>query len=978
MTSIKRSLRFTQLKKKFISLTVAGICSLSPFVFAQGIPHQFKEGGIISAEQMNENFQVAASKLRKGTVDCSNGETISDKLKEFNYLVIKGTCTENLNIDWLNRENIPESWDWDSATGISQFVLLTGDPSDGADGITAGNSDERSIYAQGRISVSLQDLTITGGRGIHGAWGAGIGLERVNVKNSSEEGLLISRGLGYVGASNFDGNQRGIIAENNASLLVRSSEILNSNQVGVGVWNGANAILGSTPNRDEAGVRDFSKSMGNTISGADTGVVVADSSFLKMMGNTIKCYRSTGVFASEASTLDLGIDWDQAALDDDGSDPLSYLNSKYSTNKLYYGNLIDGAECNSESRRNWHHGVQVREGSSMRISRTVIENNNQHGIYAEGNSSITLGGGNEIKNNGRHGFSLNETTLNQWSYQQELEPTFISGNGEDAFDLSSSIVHLNGGKVYDEFTGELIRASENRRFMISDHRVGINARNSRITLDYVDIRNNRELGIRLSDGSILNVWRGGANITGNGLNPDGWDGYAPGLEISRNSSASVDRVEISENGRGVQVDRNSSFNGGWKDENDTSLPEHMIVIANNHRSALGIGNNSNFDLRNVKLSENALTVTPNENGSIYPEDTITIHSNSVGYIRNAHFSGNGSNVINVRHNSHIRVQDSDITGNNLIKHINDNGDIYYWNLINIEDSAGADFRNTSITNNHGRVIRVQNRSKLFVRDSTQITGNGSLNNDTDSYRGIEIRNNSEINFENSKLDHNAEWTAIDIRNSSQGYFNNAEIKNSQGGGININDKSNVGFENSQITSTGGNGHGISLDGYSAVHLQDSTISATYEFDQQNNDGTTFTNGSNGIGASDHSRVNIRSDDVSNGLTTITGAAFPLKVRQNSELDIRSTIQLKSNLNWNVIQIEQGSSIYIGDEMATQSIGEIQLDYEAKAHFSEKWKISEINCTNHNDINGNPIYRSAVIYRNGADVTNISGDCILAN
>jgi len=116
------------------STVMVGMCQTAS---AQRIPYEFQEGGVISAEQMNENFQVAASKLRKGTVDCSNGETISDKLKEFNYLVIKGTCTENLNIDWLNRENIPESWDWDSVTGISQFVLLTGDPSDGADGITA-------------------------------------------------------------------------------------------------------------------------------------------------------------------------------------------------------------------------------------------------------------------------------------------------------------------------------------------------------------------------------------------------------------------------------------------------------------------------------------------------------------------------------------------------------------------------------------------------------------------------------------------------------------------------------------------------------------------------------------------------------------------------------------------------------------------------------------------------------------------------
>jgi len=70
-----------------------------------------------------------------------------------------------------------------------------------------------------------------------------------------------------------------------------------------------------------------------------------------------------------------------------------------------------------------------------------------------------------------------------------------------------------------------------------------------------------------------------------------------------------------------------------------------------------------------------------------------------------------------------------------------------------------------------------------------------------------------------------------------------------------------------------------------------------------------------------------------------------------------------------------------DSMPVQDVGYvIELQQETKANLSDKWKFGQINCSNHNDINGNPIYRSAVIYRNGSPTAaeNIDGDCIIAN
>ena len=616
----------------------------------------------------------------------------------------------------------------------------------------------------------------------------------------------------------------------------------------------------------------------------------------------------------------------------------------------------------------------------MRIYRTIIQNNNQHGIYSEGSSSITLGGGVEISNNGRHGIQLNETTLNQWSSQQEREHIVITGNGEDAFSLSSSTMHLSGGRISDPVTDEIISATN--RLVISDHRHGINARNSRITLERVDIEENDDVGIRITDNSILNVWGDGAKIIGNGLNANGWNGKAPGLQIERNSSASVDMLEVSGNGRGVQVDRSSSFNGGWKEENDTSLPEYMIVIKNNLHFALEVRFNSHLDLRNLEISGNNQTLETGENGETYYDHTIIIEGNSNGDIRDSLISNNGSEAIRVRENSNINIRDTKISDNNNFKETGNLGNSYHRDTIRIESSSGAEFRNSQITNNYGRTLNVLHNSELLVRDNTFISGNGKDSGNVDSYKGIQVSDFSRIDFDNSTLIHDAERYSVGIFNNSKGGFNGAQITNTLGGGININENSKLGVEWSTITTTG-NGHGISLWDHSTLHMRNSTITSTYTFEDTCCGGDPFTNGSNGVEAEKDSRISLGAWGNSDAGSTITGGAFPLKVRKSSQLEIYSPINLTSTLGWNEIQVEQGSSLDVGgdDSMPVQDVGYvIQLQQETKANLSDKWKFSGINCSNHNDINENPIYRDAVIYRNGSPTADddIDGNCIIAN
>ena len=166
----------------------------------------------------------------------------------------------------------------------------------------------------------------------------------------------------------------------------------------------------------------------------------------------------------------------------------------------------------------------------------MIENHQRGGVHAQELSVIELGGGNTVQNNTHTetdgdirgtGFEIRSgSTLEMWSDAQEREPNTISGNGRTALRAEGGELHLRGGGIWEDD----ILTSEINRLVITGHQTGISAgRGSKVTLERVDVQNNDRRGIRISENSVLNVWSGGATITGNGLNNDGWDGFGPGL-----------------------------------------------------------------------------------------------------------------------------------------------------------------------------------------------------------------------------------------------------------------------------------------------------------------------------------------------------------------------------------------------------------------------------------------------------------------
>jgi len=948
---------------------------------AQSIPHTFTDGDIIYADQINENFEYLLGTSKSVSIDCSSsGVGINEAITQgYNHFIISGTCQENIDIDLSNYRS-------------NRVLFFEGANANAVDKIQDNSSGDNNVINidNGSISVFIINLTISGGnRGINvsdktmlGVYGSriegykdigiaswsntvvdvknvvidggnlgrlgiriggnsngtikdstvenntsdGIGvysssdlwIEKTDVQNNSENGiqvfnsghiylrddtLLTNNGNGlslgrnssasiknieiqsseknglqidkgssvWIENSIINGGKKGIRVANNSEAHIYGNMISNFTYSGIQVEDGSVATIGG--NNDSDG-----NSRGNTITGPiEKGIHISSNSQAELFANDISGYSKTGIEVNRNSSVRIGADWDQ---------------DTYSTiQRPEYGNTINGAELTGESVEDWQRGIQVSESSTIQLHRNLIENNSGGGIRVSENSVIELGGGNIIQDN-MHTESDGEvdgtgielrsgSTLEMWSDAQEREPNTITGNGRYAFRVEGSHLDLRGGDDGN---------TQNNRLVISGHQTGIRAsKGSMVTLERVDVQNNDSGGIRLSENSNLNVSQGGATITGNGLNNDGWDGFGPGLNIYNNSSASVDRLIVSGNGRGVYVGQGSNFSGGWKDEDDTSLPTYMIEIKDNKKWALEIEDNSNLDLRNFEIS-----------------------------------------------------------GNSLEYHLNDDSSKYYSDAVRLKNNSNGQLRIGVITNNKGGVFDIRNNSMFDIRETT-LENNGEGSGNLGEYKGARVSNHSHIDLNDITFKHDGYSGVLDIQEMSLAHLRDSNIVNTLGHGINVREKSQVSLQNSNITSS-------------------------YEFTEND-----FTNGSNGIEANSYSKIEIWHDsNNTSNLNVINAAAFPLKARQNSEIYVNSALSLTSSLGWSQIYLEKGSKLYLNDSNeGLQTIQNIGLSEETEMHLnSDTWIIQNHDCYN-KFINDVKVFRDAIIYQNGfgAILQNNNTNCI---
>ena len=194
----------------------------------------------------------------------------------------------------------------------------------------------------------------------------------------------------------------------------------------------------------------------------------------------------------------------------------------------------------------------------------------------------------------------------------------------------------------------------------------------------------------ISENSVLGIGSGGATITGNGLNTDDWDGYGPGLEIGRNSTASVDRLTVSGNGRGVSVSRGSTFSGGW--DGDASNNDYAIVIKDNKQRGLEVRKNSNIDLKNIEISGNGATAYVNDDDSNFYEEAVSIRDSSTGDMRDGKIVNNRGRALDLRNNSKFNLRTMTISGNGYVA-----GEQDEYDAIRVGTHSHIDLNDVAVT-----------------------------------------------------------------------------------------------------------------------------------------------------------------------------------------------------------------------------------------------------------------------------------------
>ena len=195
------------MKKLFLSLI-----SLAFAGSAYAIPNTFSEGDVISAEQMNENFQYLEQQFRGAratTVDCGTsgtGSGINQAIAQgFNDITVSGTCNENLLFGITNP-------DFGYSGKLAPRLLkLSGEDSFATIKDSSNNTD-KLIMIQGGATVLIENLILDGGEdGIVSAGNSDLTLNDVTVQNFTGRGIYItdSSNLDSYTTLTIKGNQQG-------------------------------------------------------------------------------------------------------------------------------------------------------------------------------------------------------------------------------------------------------------------------------------------------------------------------------------------------------------------------------------------------------------------------------------------------------------------------------------------------------------------------------------------------------------------------------------------------------------------------------------------------------------------------------------------------------------------------------------------------------------------------------------------------
>ena len=398
--------------RRSIHLSVAFILLglLASSALAQSLPHTFSANTAANASEVNENFKYLLERIetRKTTVNCPT-DNITNALKDYNHILISGVCKENL---LLRTDLIPH-----------RFIILEGVTGSSTDGIAAADSSSAVIAAWMGIKIKVKNLTLSGGKhGIYIVAGGLAVLESSKIENMSDHGMYSAGAVLVCDRSNIESIEKygtftadggfGRIEKcqltgNSSSDTVRFRTSASGGIEDSTITGGKNAVL-----IERASSVLIGKDKAVTISGAENGITVYDSSNVEIIKTTINNNTGNGINADRNSSVYLG------------GDNTITNNGGYAV-ELKMGSTLSNKCSNSNNISSNSKGVfSVSLGSEASLCNMTLSSNGII-INAVTNSTVKITDSSLTSSSGRVIFSRGGVSL-------QIEDTTITGNSSEA------------------------------------------------------------------------------------------------------------------------------------------------------------------------------------------------------------------------------------------------------------------------------------------------------------------------------------------------------------------------------------------------------------------------------------------------------------------------------------------------------------------------------------------------------------------
>ena len=553
----------------------------------------FKEGDVISAEQMNENFQHLEQQLQgaiEKAVNCAAGEKIGEAIDDgYTNITVSGTCTENLQFS-MWREDSAENG---TPTGklAPRFLRIAG--ADASAKIVDASSDtESTVSVNSGATLFMENITVSGGEnGVNAQRNSNLYLSGVIVENFSGTGLRVADSA-WLGIDDDGATLVGTGAGNGIELGTGSSGWISTITIsdvdrGIGVYHGSTLLLG-----------------GYSISAASRGIYVSTSRVLKY-GDGAASIEGT---SDRAVSVSQGVftNWDDGTLEIknlNGGRGIDLWQSKASINNLKLLNF-------NNTGSGWNPAIRVGDTSALNLNNSEISGETDSSLINIDRSSML-----EVNDSTISGTTGDSVIYAGRESLLDLENSEVSGNAESLISIDrGSTLQIESGTLSGTIEDALIgihRGSsaeirDESELTVTNSRKGINVGGN----SHLDFKNSQITGT-VTD-SLIQIWGGASaqisdstmtvssqdtgisiygssleinnlNITGEitdnlfnitqGSNAKIWDSTIKmtGIEnwnsailLSAQSSLTISNSNVESNKEGLRIERNSfaDFRGG--------------------------------------------------------------------------------------------------------------------------------------------------------------------------------------------------------------------------------------------------------------------------------------------------------------------------------------------------------------------------------------------------------------------------------